>query len=64
LIGGEDVFAAELDGAGGGFDQSEYRLPERRLSTTGFTDEPDRFAASDIEVYAIDGFYAVHLPFQ
>ena len=52
---GDHVDAVEADLARGRLEQPQQRASERRLAAAGLADEPDRLAAMDVEIDAVDG---------
>src|SRR4029453_6754875 len=49
-----DIFAVEMDFARTRFDQAKHAAAGGRLAAAGFTDQPKRFAAVDVEIDAVD----------
>ncbi len=61
LAGAGDVGAAEVDGAGGGFEQADDGLAEGGFAAAGFADEAEGFAGSDVQRDAVHGAHGAGL---
>ncbi len=58
------VAAVELDRPLGRLDQPDQRPPERRLPAARLADQPERLAAADLDVDAVDGLDVADRPPQ
>src|SRR6204780_1560655 len=56
LIGRQrsDLLAFEIDLSGSRFDQAKHATPCGRLAAAGLADQPQRFAAGDVKIDAVD----------
>src|SRR6202166_329145 len=64
LIGRQrpDLLAFEIDLAGSRFDQAKHATPGGRLAAAGLADKPQRFAAGDLKIDAVDRADTAGLP--